>query len=411
MASIQAGSGARYSVGGVLLPRPFQIRRLGHAGYNVADVDRCAQFYRQQLGFRKSDALDFRRSIQNEALRSRIGEQSGCFLRHNGDHHSLVLVNREAMAALDHDGKFSPDVTVNQITFQVNTLQEVVDAAAFLHDAGVRMLRTGRDTPGSNWHTYVFDPDGHIIELYYGIEQIGWNGRSKPSTLFRGFRTAPPVPQICEQAELADALAKGVDVGAGFAERFGGEAVHDVGGVLLPRPFSVAGIGPIRLFAKDLAASRRFYEEKLGFRVTAEREVLGCKVLFLRAGAEHHVLALYDVALRGRLPVRQDTTSLSFGVRVGSYAQLRAAVRWLKDKGVAFLAMPPELSVGIRYTAFVNDPEGHLVELYSEMEQVCPDGRAREHSTLPDPCHDRWPEAIEPLESTFLGEPFLGPML
>ena len=38
-------AGRRYDVGGVLLDRPFRIRRLGHFGYNVDDIAACLEFY------------------------------------------------------------------------------------------------------------------------------------------------------------------------------------------------------------------------------------------------------------------------------------------------------------------------------------------------------------------------------
>ena len=74
----------------------------------------------------------------------------------------------------------------------------------------MEIQRVGRDMPGSNWHTYVYDPDGHTNELYYGIEQIGWDGLSKPGAMYdRGFREAPPLPQIPTSAEVEDARATG----------------------------------------------------------------------------------------------------------------------------------------------------------------------------------------------------------
>ena len=48
-----------YNVGGVELERPFKLRRLGHFGYNVNKMDECIYFYRNLLGFRKSDNIDF----------------------------------------------------------------------------------------------------------------------------------------------------------------------------------------------------------------------------------------------------------------------------------------------------------------------------------------------------------------
>ena len=67
--------------------------------------------------------------------------------------------------------------------------------------------------PGSNWHTYIRDPDGHTVELYYGMEQIGWDGRSKPEAMYyRAFREQPELPQISEEQEVSDAVAKGIDI-------------------------------------------------------------------------------------------------------------------------------------------------------------------------------------------------------
>ena len=70
--------------------------------------------------------------------------------------------------------------------------------------------------PGSNWHVYVYDPDGHTNEFYYGIEQVGWNRLSKPRDMYyRGFNEKPTLPQMSEVAELAEAIEKGIDVFSG----------------------------------------------------------------------------------------------------------------------------------------------------------------------------------------------------
>ena len=45
----------KYDVGGILLDRPFKVRRLGHFGLNLVNMDACAYFYRDLLGFRVSD--------------------------------------------------------------------------------------------------------------------------------------------------------------------------------------------------------------------------------------------------------------------------------------------------------------------------------------------------------------------
>jgi hypothetical protein len=75
----------------------------------------------------------------------------------------------------------------------------VFGGAEWIWGRGERLLRSGRDMPGSNWHTYLFDPEGHINELFYGMEQIGWDGLSKPREMWSGvFNERPALPQPSE---------------------------------------------------------------------------------------------------------------------------------------------------------------------------------------------------------------------
>ena len=84
---------------------------------------------------------------------------------------------------------------------------------------GGRIHRAGRDLPGSNWHFYPFDPDGHINEHYYGIEQIGWDGLSKPHAIHAiKYREPPALPHISEQAELLRARGERIDLGVGYRD-------------------------------------------------------------------------------------------------------------------------------------------------------------------------------------------------
>ncbi len=34
--------------------------------------------------------------------------------------------------------------------------------------------------PGIDYAAHVLDPDGHAVQLYYAMEQIGWNGQPRP---------------------------------------------------------------------------------------------------------------------------------------------------------------------------------------------------------------------------------------
>ena len=154
---MSSGNG-RYNVGGIYLPQPFKVRRLGHFGFNVEKLPEGREFYADLLGFTASDTLDFSRApwFPKDAD---LGDPRGYFMRYGTDHHAFVLFPKRVM---DHraDRKFAPEVTINQITWQCGSLKEIADAHSYFQEQQVRVQRVGRDMPGSNWHVYVYDPDG-----------------------------------------------------------------------------------------------------------------------------------------------------------------------------------------------------------------------------------------------------------
>jgi catechol 2,3-dioxygenase-like lactoylglutathione lyase family enzyme len=392
----------RYDVGGVLLERPFKIRRLGHFGFNATRMDDALHFYTDLLGFIVSDEADFSARLTPEQ-KATMRSTRGVFTRHGGDHHSFVLFPREP---LEQMGMGGGEVTINQITWQVGSLKEVGDAVDYFTREGFKVGRVGRDTPGSNWHVYPADPDGHTNELYYGIEQVGWDGFSKPRAMYtRGFRERPPLPQISEFDEVQQALADGIDLESGYRYNDPLPRTYDVDGILLARPFKIVKIGPVRLFVRDLERSVDYYTRGLGFAVTQEISYEGQRCVFLRANTEHHSLALYPMALRESLGLSTHTTCFSFGVQVANYRQLRNAVSFLREHGVTVRDLPPELSPGIDYSAFAIDPDGHAIQLYYYMQQV-----ANGSGDVPVARGvDSWPEAVEARPDSFAGEAFLGP--
>jgi catechol 2,3-dioxygenase-like lactoylglutathione lyase family enzyme len=400
--------GRIYDLGGVLLDRPFKVRRLGHVGLNVGKVADALTFYRDLLGFRVSDPMDFRDVVPPSVLQQLDGlpETTGYFTRYGTDHHALVLFPRGVTDILMPT---PPEVTLNQITWQVGSLRELHDGLGFLEAGGVEVTRAGRDMPGSNWHLYFPDPEAHVNELYYGIEQIGWAGRAKPTTLYdRRFDEAPELPQISEHEELRRAAARGDDLFAGHVSEELRPMDFDVDGVLLARPFKIVRLGPIGLFSTEVPDVERFYRGTLGLRLTEAFEVEGARCAYLRANTEHHSLALLPLELRERLGLSSHTTLAWLGLQVATYRQLRQAAEFLRGEGVPFVEVPPGLVPGIDFALWIQDPDGHALMLYFGMEQIGWDGRPRPASERRQP-GDPWPETIEGLSDTYAGEPFFGP--
>jgi len=400
---------AKFNVGGVLLEQPFKIRRLGHFGFNLANMEDGVRFYVDLLGFRVSDVMDYSRRAKSPEQVAGLGDPNGYFTRYGTDHHSMVLFPKRVRDALGRSEK--PGVTINQITWQVGSLREVGDAIQWFTSQGVQLQRTGRDMPGSNWHTYLLDPDGHSNELYYGIEQIGWNGYSKPRAMYdRGFDKAPELPQIPEYEEVQQARAKGVDLASGHRHTENLTAGFDVDGILLPRPFKIVRLGPVNLFVDDLAKAEEFYRNRLGFTLTDEVLWRGHRCLFLRCNTEHHSLALFPVALREVLGLSAHTKSAGLGLQLANFRQLRDAVKFLMERGIRVRDdIPTELHPGIDCAAHVLDPDGHLIQLYCAMEQIGWDGKPKPRELRRPLKMSEWPESLDSNRGIYLGEPFLGP--
>ncbi|MEK9684416.1 MAG: VOC family protein [Rhodospirillaceae bacterium] len=412
--TIVMASKEKFNVGGVLLERPFKIRRLGHFGLNAVNMEAALQFYHSLLGFKIVDIRDpFPEGRQIPAEFDKFGDLKGYFFRYSHDHHAFVLYNHRHRGVTDKQNRWREHITVNQITWQVGTLAEVVNGHHWLTQKGCNMAKAGRDMPGSNWHTYLMDPDWFQNELYYGIEQIGWNGHSKPWDMHnREFRNVASLPQISEYREVNDALASGSQLMSGFRDVEPLEEKYDVDGVLLGRPFKITKVGPVALFCNNLEESVYFYRDLLGFIVTEIVDFEGDKIYFLRNNTEHHSLALYPLAIREKLSCRDDTLLFSFGLRVGNYGQLRQALQFLRDEHGCKVRedIPQSLYAGIDYTVFVEDPDGHLIQLYAYIEQIGWDGKPRPELQRRKVVPGTWPETIDPAPDAFMGEPFLGPL-
>src|SRR5260221_11695984 len=299
-------NGSQYDVEGVLLPRPFKIRRLGHFGLDLEHIADVLLFYVDDLGFLVADALDLSAFKTLSALIQGVPDPKIYFTSHGSDHHALLLNHRLISQRMGFTGG---EITLNQLTWQVGSLREVVEGHDHLKAEGVEVVRIGRDMPGGNWHVYFRDPDGHQNELYYGIEQVGWQRRSRPYAMYyRRFSERPPLPQMSESDEVLEAIAKGIDVASGFTPTVRDAASYDVGGILLRRPFKITRIGPANIFVDDLARSLDFYARILGLVETERTLVEGKECVFLRAGTEHHVLGLFPKSLRSALGLSQHST-------------------------------------------------------------------------------------------------------
>jgi len=283
----------------------------------------------------------------------------------------------------------------------------VVNGAEWIWGRGERLLRSGRDMPGSNWHTYLFDTEGHINELFYGMEQIGWDGLSKPREMWSGVMSErPELPQPSEAREVDTARNTGIQLASGHQPTPDSQPTYPVDGIVMARPFKIVGLGPVSIFVEDLGRAVRFYNEVLGFNLRTEVSWRGHRGALLSSGTEHHSLALYEAGLRTELGMSGRLDSMSLGFRLANYRQLRAAVRFMKDRGAEEVSVPASLVPGFDYVTHLRDPDGNLAQLYY-YQRTCAPVDPDPHTVSGDAA--QWPELIDAPQDVYGGEQFLGP--
>lgn len=159
---------------------PFRIAKLGHIVLNVGDLERSVKFYTQVLGFSVSDVYP-----------PEMVSGGMVFMRCNADHHGVALVGSLTRP--------SESFELNHLAFEVATLDEVLRARDHLRRHGVPIDFEGRRRAGCQIAVEFRDPDGHRLEIYWGVDQVGSDGAVRPSAEWKGAHSlaaaiADPVP-------------------------------------------------------------------------------------------------------------------------------------------------------------------------------------------------------------------------
>ncbi len=126
----------------------------------------------------------------------------------------------------------------------------------------------------------------------------------------------------------------------------------------------VKTIDHVTLVVQDLERSRKFYVDLLGMEMLARPNFSFAGSWFRAGKTEIHLILEHEESGKaGRLDSQHRASSRSqhFAFEV---ADSRQAAEWLAQQGVAILSGPKARPDGAVQT-FVQDPDGHVVELCS----------------------------------------------
>ena len=147
------------------------VARLGHIGVVVRDLDQTVDFYTRLLGLSLTERFEYGDSQTGHGT----GVRAGAFVRCGSEHHciSFFVLRGEAL-----DG--NAGVGLHHIAFEMRTPKELTHKLAQLRDADVPIVNARRGGPGNQPRFYARDPDGNLLEFYWGIDSIGWQGQPRP---------------------------------------------------------------------------------------------------------------------------------------------------------------------------------------------------------------------------------------
>lgn len=153
-----------------------KVARLGHVGIAVKDLDRSVDFYTTILGMRLTELFRYDAN--------RIGHGTavleGAFVRGWNDtiHHRLsifTLRDRDAPQA-----QHAKSLGLHHIAFELDSSEDLLALYRTFKENEVPIVNSRVGGPGNQPRFYGLDPDGNLLEFYYNIDHIGWDGIPRP---------------------------------------------------------------------------------------------------------------------------------------------------------------------------------------------------------------------------------------
>jgi catechol 2,3-dioxygenase-like lactoylglutathione lyase family enzyme len=280
-------------------------------------------------------------------------------------------------ARLRTDTPGSAPVRVSKLGFHVVTTPDV-EAIAGHYEDWLRLERTGSDgdtaflTPHGDHHSIVvrkgekdgraglgFEIDGTIEEAAERLDAagVGYERRSDPE------------PGIGDALVLAEP-GSGIPLTLYEAQDAAG-----AGALLGTRPTK---LGHVASYLPDLAAGHEFYLGVLGFRWS---DTIGDFFSFLRCNSDHHAINLMESQKKEGL--------FHVAYEMRDFMHLKEALDHLASGGHRMVWGPGRHGVGHNIFTYHPDPDGNLIELFTEIDLV-----ADEETGVfePRPWHEEWPQ-------------------
>lgn len=153
--------------------------KLGHVGIAVADINAGVAFYTEKLGLRLTERFTYQEKVGHG-----VAVRAGAFVRCDATHHAISIFQ---LSDPDLSKPTKHRLGLHHIAFEFASPQDLLSKFRQLRDAGVPIVNCRVGGPGNHPRFYGRDMDGNLLEFYWGIDQIGWDGLP---------RAYPPITEI-----------------------------------------------------------------------------------------------------------------------------------------------------------------------------------------------------------------------
>jgi catechol 2,3-dioxygenase-like lactoylglutathione lyase family enzyme len=157
-----------------------RVARIGHIGVAVRDLDRTVDFYRRYVGLRLTERFDY----PEDEVGHGVHVTAGAFVRCDATHHCISFFALKDGREPEDEGHA---YGLHHIAFEMRTPSDLLAIYGKFKGAGIPIVNARRGGPGNQPRFYARDPDGNLLEFYWGIDQIGWDGQA---------RAYPPIEEI-----------------------------------------------------------------------------------------------------------------------------------------------------------------------------------------------------------------------
>lgn len=148
------------------------VARIGHIGITVADLDRTVEFYCRFLGMRLTERFEYGESETGHGT----DVIAGAFVRCDSTHHCISFF---ALRGGGEPGDHLRSLGLHHLAFEMRTPGELLAKYRQFLSAGIPIVNARKGGPGNQPRFYARDPDGNLLEFYWGIDSIGWDGRPR----------------------------------------------------------------------------------------------------------------------------------------------------------------------------------------------------------------------------------------